>query len=158
MVKLKREKWNNEYRIVIRDNDGKIISHRKYIPKKFGLREAKTKYNEDITLKENIHLYEWTKTREISDYHGLKGSKGKLKYQYYIKVKFKDGSTLSSRSQTFDSNTPIDMARNDALNGLYIRIHHRENPFESNAIEGKQIYDKEKPEIIKEGTIRYAKI
>ena len=65
MVSIKREKWGKNYKIVVRSDSGKILSHKKW-DKNFTVPIARNIFNKNKSLDNNKKVTSLVNVKEIS--------------------------------------------------------------------------------------------
>lgn len=63
MAKVHRENWNNSYRVVVREDNGRILSHKRWT-QNFTLEKAVIKYKQDQTLSKDTKITRLTNVKE----------------------------------------------------------------------------------------------
>ena len=158
MVSIQREKWKNQFVNVVRGDDGRILSWQKW-SKEASIQDAKNKYMSDRTLRKKTSIRPIVKVKEIQQYEGYQSNRGTTRYQYFITVNMRSGERITARSRLHIHTYPIQEARREAENRLFILLDGMFNePLESDADEGRKIFTSSVVNIEREGTIRYAKI
>lgn len=119
--KVIRVKIRGRLYVQHRDNKGRIITTKRWHPKKFNLKHAQRRVNSENTIEKdtNKQIKLLKNVYEVTDYKLKKRHSGF--YQYYVEVNI-DGTIIEARSFKHDHTFPFRKARDEALQLLYRRI------------------------------------
>lgn len=121
MVNIKRELWKDKYVIVARDK-GRIRAWAKW-SQKFNVNSAKALYKSNMSFKKDIVRVKLKNVYEVTDYNKAKPDRRtSMRYQYFVETRIRN-KTIAARSLQYDLSYPKKKAREEALEGLYGRIH-----------------------------------